>query len=474
MSHHNNRSKPYVVLQSTTELLSLSAAWVAKNKARVYAVDFATAEAAAAPAPPLRGTPMHASQCATTSVCVRLQQQQQQLHASAPAGGAPRYQRPTHTAAAAAAVSARSLAGAAHPCQTPPDVAMAAIETDIIMAVSNRFLCEQPPYSGRQAHAVGVGSLSHRDNDLVAHASTVHITRDSPAAPLELAIPVAPPSAQQIASCCASPSYNKNVLMTMAAALTSDSLDVTIGASPSPAAAAISSAAPASAAAANTLYLSADVVPRSMGCTQTCEQALFGAARTTASANFELVGDLAGTYAGAVQKYQKYSNVALGEHITLVPSFHNRTPLVVSLQCPQLDVAHVATATSGSRNHPKFGPNHTTRIVELMGHLAPFVKACCEKYMALTPDTQQEVHEDNSIPVATCKAVDHAFSHDALNGVSTYVATHTFALPVAMLNSYAIEGGGATGQRAPFPVQHDIVVHTAAIFGGAASTRRTV
>jgi len=421
-SHNNNRAKPFLVLQSTPELLSLSAAWTAHNKARVYRLASAKTAATAA--------------------------------SSAP----------------------------------PPAPGMAAVEADIFVAVSNRFLAEQPPYSashGSSATAAGLGSLSCRDKDLVANASAVLITRDSSAAPLELAIPVAPPTVQQIARCRASPDYNKNVVLTIAAALTSDSLGVTIGAPPSRAAAAFSSAAPPlpkhtfSAAPANTLYLSADVVPRAMGCTQTCEDALFGEARTSVSANFELGADLASTYAAAVQKYQKYSNVALGEHVTLVPSFHNHAPLVVSMRCPQLDEAHVATAASGSRNDPRFGPNHTTRIVEHMAHLAPFVKACCEKYMALPPETQEEVLEDNCTPVATCTAVEHAFSHDATNGVSTCLGTLTFTLPVAMLNSYAIEGArggggaGATGLRAPFPVQHDIVVYTAAIFGGACTRPRS-
>ena len=481
--YRSSRSKPYDVLQSSTELRSLSAAWVTHNKARVYAAEAAATAAAAAPAAPVRGTPMHAPNRATTSVCVHLHEPQQPHPRDAAAP----------STAEAVAARARARARVVHPSQTPPAAGMAVIEADIITAVCNRFLSEQPPYTGPQGLALRVGSSSCRDNDLVAHASTVHITRDSSATPLELAIPVAPPTVQQIAHCTADPAYNKNVLMTFAAALTCDSLGVTIGAAPSPAAAAFSTAAPKTAAAAkatraasvaattaspaSTLYLSPYVVPRSMGCTHACEAALFGESRTTVSANFELGDDLASTYASAVQKYQKYSSVALGEHITLVPSFLHRAPLVVSMRCPQLDVAHVATTVSGSKNDPKFGPNHATRSVEVMGHVAPFVKACCEKYMALAPDTQEEVHEDDCMPVATCTGVEHAFLHDGPNGVSMCVGTLTFALPVAMLNSYAIDGGsgggggGATGQRAPFPVQHDIVGHTAAIFGGACTRR---
>jgi hypothetical protein len=458
MSQPHAADKPHAVLQSTAELFNLSTRWVALNKTRVYnASKPARAIAAAVVAPAAAatargGTQVHASPRPSTSVSLT-------LHALQPSR--PRYERSAGALAATAAIDQ---------CAGTVASELAAVEARIIVAASNHYLRAAVPYSG-EASALGAAgaSCARPGAASVASASMVYLTRESCPLPMQLRIPVAPPNAQQIASCRDSPSYNKNVLLNIASALASDSFSVVVGDPPVDTAACFSSPA----AVAATVYLPADTVPRVMGTEKACEDALFNNARVTCSAHFEFDEHVARAYAAAVLRYQPYSNVALGEHVTLVPALHNRAPLVVSMHCPQFGMQHNLTASTGSQNHPVFGPNHATRIVELARHMAPFVKSCCEEYLALPLETREDLAEDQAMPLPRCTAVEHAFSHDAPNGFSSYVAKHTFSMDVGMLNTYAIEQaeGTARPDAGVFPAKQDVVVYTAALFGGAASRR---
>ncbi|KAJ1466973.1 hypothetical protein T484DRAFT_1756228 [Baffinella frigidus] len=219
---------------------------------------------------------------------------------------------------------------------------------------------------------------------------------------------------------------------------------------------------------------------QALGTTQCCEELLFGKNRTTSSPGFSVCNDIGITYAKAVHKYQQYSNVSVGANVTLVPTFHKRTPMVVSMSCPQLNLQQVVTSSSVPQNNTKFGPNHTVCAVEVLAKLTPFVKQCCETYMRLPRETVEDLREDGDMPVATCKSIEHCFAHDKANGVNAYVAKHTFSLDTAILNTHAVSSrqragnagtGAAGGENAAgeltFPLEQKITVYLASLFGGA-------
>ena len=187
---------------------------------------------------------------------------------------------------------------------------------------------------------------------------------------------------------------------------------------------------------------------------------LFGATRITSSTDFAVGVDSGETYGVAADTFLQYGNTRIGDNITLTPSFFKRVPVVGSMNCPQLNLSELVTSFSGLRNNEKFGPNHTTRLVEVMAKLVPFVNKCCETQMRLNPDTVEDLVEDHGMPIATSSNIEHCFAHNPKCGVSAYVGSHTFELPTSILNTYAPE-------HTQFPSEKKITVHVAALFAGS-------
>jgi hypothetical protein len=223
----------------------------------------------------------------------------------------------------------------------------------------------------------------------------------------------------------------------------------------------------------DSVYIDINVPVKALVNTRVLEGILFGDSRITSSRDFSVGSDVGKTYANAVHKFQQYSNISVGENITIVPTSHHRMPLVLSMRCPKLNLSHTMTTTTSSQNHEKFGPNHTTRIVEVMDKFTPFVTACCEARMNIPRDIVDDILEDRDMPVAKSSSLEHCFAHSQKNGVSAYVATHTFTLPTAILNTHTVTQQGTKEQPEtngqPFPVEEKLVFHVAALFGGAVS-----
>jgi hypothetical protein len=337
---------------------------------------------------------------------------------------------------------------------TTKSIEMAGIEKDILQTLCNKFLQTESSYS---VYAVSttqksVASNDTTSNDIIAHACYAHISTVGSDMIRQMYLPIVTPSRDQIAKCAIDVCYNKNVQLNVARLLSAHNVKIqhnTDSGSKDP----------------NTVYIDTDTPIQTLGTTICCENLLFGKCRTTSSNNFSLGGGLSKVYAAAVHKYQQYNNVSVGEHITLVPSFHKRTPMVVSLSCPQLNISQVTTYMSTERNHTKLGPNHTTQAVEVTSKMAPFVKLCLETYMKLPLDTIEDLREDNNIPIAHCVAVEHCFAYDALHGLSAYVATHMFSLPTEILNTYVLSSDVV------FPPRKEITVYVAVLFGGVATGR---
>jgi hypothetical protein len=335
-------------------------------------------------------------------------------------------------------------------------VEMANIEKKLLAIVSDRLSCKTPPYNctaiephHERTNTEVDGLVVH--NDIVAHACFAHIHAVGSPVTRQVYLPIAPPSTSQLVNCADNPSYNKNMITNIAESLSRKDIQVVL-CSGSP-----------QTCKPDSLYIDIETPVNAIGTTKCCEDLLFGDNRTTSSPGFCVGGDIGSVYAAAVHKYQKYSNVAVGDQVTLVPSSRQGTMQVVSMTCPQLGLSHIVTGVSGTRIHPKFGPNHTTRIVEVMNELAPFVKLCSERYMSIPQETVHELQEDGTMPVPKSTKTEHCFAHNASHGVHAYVGTHSFSLATGILNTYTT--------TSPFSMNHDITVHVAAIFGGMSTGR---
>jgi hypothetical protein len=329
-------------------------------------------------------------------------------------------------------------------------VAMANIETKLLAIVFDRLSCKTPPYNCTAIEPHRVDGLATH-NDIVAHACFAHIRSVGTPVTRQVYIPIAAPSTSQLVNCAENPSYNKNMITNIAESLSRKDIQVVL-----------CSGSPQTCNPDN-LYFNIDTPVNAIGTMKCCEDLLFGDNRTTSSPGFCVGTDIGSVYAGAAHKYQKYSNVAVGDRVTLVPSSRQGTMQVVSMTCPQLGLSHIVTGVSGTRIHPKFGPNHTTRIVEVMNELAPFVKMCSERYMSIPTETVHELQEDDTIPVPKSTKIEHCFAHNAIHGVQAYVGTHSFSLATGILNTYTT--------TSPFPMNQDITVHVAAIHGGMSTGR---
>ncbi|KAJ1468566.1 hypothetical protein T484DRAFT_1755034 [Baffinella frigidus] len=352
---------------------------------------------------------------------------------------------------------------------------MVSIENAIIMFVSDQLTSKSaahctgyvatslaPPHTPASIR----GDMSSNGaNDLVAHSCCAHVTTVGATIARRIYLPMPPPTREQIARCAESDSYNRNVQISVASSLSSE-IPVVLASS-------------ASARAPGAVHINTNQPIEALGTTHCCEELLFGKNRTTSSPGFSVCNDMGITYAKAVRKYQQYGNVSVGGNVTLVPTFHKRTPMVVSMSCPQLNLSQVVTSSSVQQTDIKFGPNHVVGAVEVLAKLTPFVKQCCETYMRLPRETVEDLREDGDMPVATCKSLEHCFAHNKENGVSAYVAKHTFSLPTAILNTHAVSsqecakvgnhavGGVNAAGELTFPLEQDITVYVASLFGGA-------
>ena len=442
----STNSSPRDVLCSTNELEQLTSRWQKENRARVFAQNHAAEppvhlgidqkyvapqQYVTPPTPsPFAHTQISASALASLK---RVVESRLDLPSDVVRTEAVHISSPTDCI--------RSVSSTEH---THASV-MSAIETKIIMSVCDQLMRKYPAYcTGWIAPENTVNGCK----DLIAHSCCAYVTPGDSKTTRRIYLPIAPPTREQITRCGANEWYNKNVQTNVASILSAEHLPVIFSSIDvnEPGAVNINSTRPIEA----------------LGTTQCCEELLFGKNRTTNSDGFYVCKDIGITYAQAVHKYQQYGNVSIGDNITLVPTFHRRTPLVVSMRCPQLNLSQLVTCVSVEHNHVKFGPDHTARVVEVLNKLAPFVKQCCETYMKIPREIIDDIIEDDDMPVATCKSIEHCFAHNNVHGVSAYIAKHVFSLPTAILNSHAVRSGGNL-----FPMEQDITVYVAALFGGA-------
>ena len=196
----------------------------------------------------------------------------------------------------------------------------------------------------------------------------------------------------------------------------------------------------------STVYIDTSMPVESLATTQVLQDLLFGDLRITSSPDFLVGVEASETYASAVEIFKKYGNTRIGENVTLAPSFFMRMPFVVSMNCPELGICDVVTDFSGTRSHERFGPNHTTRITEVMSKLVPFVNQCCEVAMGLDSSIVEDLVEDHDMPIATSGVIEHCFAHNPTYGVIAYVSAHDFVLPTSILNTHnALDGNSPEG-----------------------------
>jgi hypothetical protein len=353
---------------------------------------------------------------------------------------------------------------------------MVAIEKDIMKHVCDRFLTGSPPYSTDTQQCYNLKGP-------VPSACCAHITENDNRVSRKMYLPISAPCPDQILKCNRSTSYNQNVQNNIASALDVGSVNVVmvggndgVPASGVPVTACVSGSATTPDKIANgrrtdckfrnTIHMDSRIPVKAMVTIPILEDLLFGDSRITSSAAFSVGVDIGSTYAAAVDKFQYYGSVRVGENLTLTPSFFKKMPFVVSMSCPELNISDVVTGFSGSRNHEKFGPNHTIKLVEVMAKLTPFVTKCCEAEMGLNHDTVEDLVEDDDMPVATSTSIDHCFADNPRCGVSAYVGSHTFSLSTSILNTYTVPGQSDL-RTTPFPIEKKILVHVAALFSGA-------
>ena len=341
------------------------------------------------------------------------------------------------------------------------------------MSVCDKLLQNDQPYQ-----AVIADCVSNTPRfQACAHIVSRNPSQSTQLLPKQLYLPITIPSPGQIEKCITDALYCKNVLLNLAGVLCTacKASNTTVE---------VVSGEPMSGSVGDsTVVVDINLPPVALGDPNSCEELLFGEHRITSSPGFDLTEENGRTYAKAVCMYQVYNNVRIGSNITLVPvkppvtattgtgrrvsisgGFGKCTPMIVSMSCPELCVSQEDVGVSVVANNVKFGPNHATRIVEMMKNLAPFVRRCSELYMKLPTETVADINEDMCMPVPQTVAINHCFTHDASRGMSAYVATHCFSIPVGILNTYTqpIKESGA----ARFPSEKTLVIHIAVIVGG--------
>ena len=340
--------------------------------------------------------------------------------------------------------------------------AMCTIENDIMTRVCNDLLQRTPPYStGNKLRSVNVPTTS---------ACCAHITTNGQKNSRNLFLPISVPYTEQIEKCKMSASYNKNVYINIADALKAQNVKVSMCST-------LDNASQSSVAGVSvdtqedenkavyidTVYMDTSIPVKSLVTTEVLQDLPFGDSRVTSSDGFTVGPHVSETYASAVDVFKKYGNTRVGENVTLTPTFFKRIPLVVSMSCPALGISNVVTDFSATRDHGRFGANHTTRIVEVVSNLVPFVNQCCEVEMGLNSNTVEDLVEDHDMPIATCGSIEHCFAHNRKCGVSAYISAQPFVLSTSILNTHNTLHGNNSESNS-FPMEKKFIVYVAALF----------
>ena len=326
--------------------------------------------------------------------------------------------------------------------------AMCTIENNIMTRVCNNFLQKTPPYStNKQTLHLQVPTAS---------SCWAHVTMDDTKNSKNIFLSISAPHTEQIQTCKTNTLYNTNMKTNIGHALKSHNIQVVMHPK-------IDSGSPSFTHGMDTIHIDTTTPIESLVTTQVLEDLLFGDSRITSSTHFAVDEYVGSTYASAVGEFHKYGNICIGDNVTLTPSFYKRVPFVVSMNCPQMNIHDVVTCFSGAQIHPKFGPNHTTRIPEVMSKLAQFVNRCCETDMGLDQDIARDLLEDNDIPIATSGVIEHCFAYNPTCGVSAYVGKHSFTYETGVLATLAAVNGNST-EGTPTHAKKEFIVYVAALF----------
>jgi len=429
---------PHLVLCSDCSWQHLAADWVTNNKSRVYAIQLQkeTADAVlkdtaavVSEAVPIHSKPVQSAVKLNEHVLAsfrqvassRLDLQHVEVNV-------------TPTPLTALSIPARVLTESSG-CENSIVVhtaVMTAIEQTLITRICDSFLHADPPYS-RSGTVVSNSTRydmkkaeTHSTVNCLAQIETSNgdVAGVNGSSTNQLYLPMSPPTLEQLQKCSKDACYKKNVILNLAEIIGS------VGNIP------VSLHTARVCNPGRSVHIDPNAPIQTLGGISSCESLLFGEFRISSTPDFCVGSEMGKTYATAVHMYQGYRNVTIGPHITLMPVFGKRTPMVVSLRCPELDLAHTKVSASAVRNHPKFGPNHTTRIVEMMPHLASFAKRCSEAIMSLPPEIVADIHNVDCMPTASVLSVDHSFSHNTEQGISAYAGTHDFSLPEKQFKVY--------------------------------------
>ena len=439
---------PYSVLRSTEELNSLASTWAFHNKERVYCKGAFSLLPRQGLAPALRkvnATQKKGNEKSLSDIGFQgTQQSHTPTKPSITLATSFRSHVPSTRAVPPSVLTKQSYDSQRHHSTMKLHLeAMVLIEEQIISMVANMFLKQASTHSSVKLKE----TLS--DQDLSVRSSCVTITGMLHKKPLHVFIPIVPPTREQIQKCKDDSVYHKNLITNIVSAVPAHLVNVVVSSR-------------THQETHNTIYIDANPPLVILGSTEVCNDLLFGDHRITSSANFWLDHEMSKNYSAAVCKYQTYNNIGIGSNITLTPCSHKRIPLVLSLSCPEFKKTSVVCTMSACKSHPKYGPNHTTKIVEIMSKVTPFVKKCSELYMNLTSDVREQMLEDEFMPCATSAEVQHSFCSNTSHGISSYVAVHTFILPVGMLNTYIMD---TSDSRETFPMEKKIRIYVSAIYG---------
>ena len=336
--------------------------------------------------------------------------------------------------------------------------AMCTIENKIMTRVCNKFLQQTPPYcTSKQTLPVQVPTAS---------SCWAHVTMNDTKNSKNIFLSISAPHTEQIKTCKTNELYNKNMKTNIGHALMSHNVQVIMHPT-------IDSGSPSSSEYTNenqkrspcidAIEIDTTTPIEPLVTEQVLEDLLFEDQRITSSDHFTVDEYVGLTYASAVDVFQKYGNIRIGENVTLTPSFYKRVPFVVSMNCPQTNMRDVVTDFSGVQVHPTFGPNHTTRIPEVMSKLAQFVNRCCETEMGLGQDTVEYLKENNDMPIATSDVIEHCFAYNPTCGVSAYVGKHSFTYETGVLATLAAVNGNST-EGTPTHAKKEFIVYVAALF----------
>ena len=338
---------------------------------------------------------------------------------------------------------------------------MCTIENDMITRICKESLKKTPPYSAENKLRSG--------NTPTTSRCCARITMNGHKNVGNINLPMSAPSVEQIEKCQESASYNKNVYRNIGNALRAQNIKVTI--CPTLDSGSESSVAGVSAGTQvgknksthmDTVYMDSSIPVRSLVTTEVLQDLLFGESRITSSAGLFVGPDASETYASGVHVFQEYGNICVGENVTLTPLFLKKTPFVVSMNCPELGISDVVTRFSGTRPHERFGPNHTTRIAEVVSAMVPFVNQCCEAKMGLNSNIVEDLEEDHDMPTATCVSIKHCFAHNSRCGLSACLFDITFVLPTSILNTHSTSNR-KNMESTSFPVETEFRIHVAAL-----------